>query len=177
MPNTLTAGTTLRYRRTLSDYPPASWALSVHLAGPKKISATVTEEGDDYVVTFSATATATLTAGLYVWLERATAAAPGTDVFDVASGQLQVLPNVAAAADGDLENPKARMARTLRAYLEGRATGAEAEAIAVYGRSWQSTPTAVLWQILRETEAALALELRGGQPFRTIPVRLKTPEA
>lgn len=102
MPDTFRAGTTLRYRRTLGDYPAsAGWALTVFLAGAGVSSAIGVANGDDFDVEIPASETALLPPGVYGWTE---IVEQGDDKHDPASGVVTVLPNLATATPGSLQS-------------------------------------------------------------------------
>src|SRR5512139_1557081 len=90
LPESFAAGTTVKYRRRLSDYPAsAGWTLKLHLAGASVLAKTATADGDDFLVTIEATDTeGDFAAGLYKWVERVSNA--GGEVYEVGRGTVTV---------------------------------------------------------------------------------------
>lgn len=100
LPDSFSAGTTVRYRKSFSDYPASSgWTLKLHLAGPGHVSKTAVPDGNDFVVTLDAADTpAGFAAGLYKWVERVSNA--GGEVYQVDAGVVDVTSNLEEAPDG-----------------------------------------------------------------------------
>lgn len=169
MPSAFTAGTTVRYTRTLSDYPASTWDLTVYVAGKSKAETDAVADGDDFVVTFAAADTAGLEAGVYTWTERVT---DGTDVYDAASGMVLIRPDPEAAVAGDFQSWVSKMAEQLEALLSGRLASDKAEAFQIAGRSVQKIPVSELRQFLAELKADQAIERRGGKIMRDVLVRI-----
>lgn len=96
------AGDTIKFKKTWSDYPTATWTLAYTLhsrtSDASTATATVTEDGEDYIVTFSATDTAALTAGEYSLHGRIT---DGSESYSVYDGRLELRTNIAAAGATD----------------------------------------------------------------------------
>lgn len=78
-------------------YPAPDWVLVAHLRGPKSVNITAQADGAAHQLAADATETAAWPAGEYWYSLRATR---GTDVAEVQTGRMQVLPDLAAAADG-----------------------------------------------------------------------------
>lgn len=98
-PATLVAGDTLKFTKTLADYPAsASWVLTYTLANAaQRYTFAATASGDDHAVTVAATTTATYAPGNYDW--RAQVSKAG-EVFTVGAGVMTVQPSFATATDG-----------------------------------------------------------------------------
>ncbi len=94
-PAVFTAGDTLKFTRSLADYPAGEgWVLSYTLVNSaSKISFSAATYGDDYLVTVSAATTTSWAAGAYTWVSRVTNL---TETFTVSNGTLTILPNLAA---------------------------------------------------------------------------------
>lgn len=121
VPSKLTAGDTWTWLEALADYPAPAWTLSVHLKSASgNISVSATDESGDHRVTFTAANTANVPAGRYTW---SAMVSDGTQRFTVASGQVDVLPDPAAAGNLDLRTPTRRVVDALEAALEAHATG------------------------------------------------------
>jgi hypothetical protein len=100
-----------------ASYTTPGWTLTAHLRGPGQINLQAADDG-----TFTATADTTKSwaPGTYWWSMRAT---NGTDVLEVASGQLVVKPDLAAAAEGfDGRTQNERALDAINAVLEKRAS-------------------------------------------------------
>lgn len=102
LPDSIPAGTTVKYTRTVSDYPAtAGWTLKLLLAGEATLAVTAAPSGGDYAVTLTAAQTAALPAGVYRWAEEVSKAG---EVYRVASGTVSVEPDLNTAAPGDLQS-------------------------------------------------------------------------
>ena len=71
--------------------------------GAKTLNATVDQIGDDFLVTLPTAGTSTPACGRYV---RADAATKGEGRYTVGTGELEVTPGIATAADGQLQSHK-----------------------------------------------------------------------
>ena len=98
-PTVIQAGDTLTWQKSYADYPANdSWVLHyriINTAG--KFDITSTASGADHLVTATAAATATYTAGIYTLLGWVTKA---SERYSVYSGKAEVLPDLAAQAAG-----------------------------------------------------------------------------
>lgn len=94
-PAVFTAGDTLKFTRSLADYPASEgWALSYTLVNAAtKISFSASASGDDYLVNIASATTTAWSAGAYTWVSRVTRL---TEVFTVSNGTITILPNLAA---------------------------------------------------------------------------------
>ena len=115
LPETIAAGTTVAYTKTVADYPATDgWTLTLEIAGEKLLSVEADANGGDYDVTISAEQSATLTAGTYYFAEKVEKAG---EVHRVGSGRVTVEPNLATALAGDLQSPNERMLKALNAVI------------------------------------------------------------
>lgn len=154
LPESFAAGTTVRYRRRLSDYPAsAGWTLRLHLAGASVLAKTAAADGDDFVVTIAAADTGDFAAGLYKWVERVSNAAG--DVYEVASGIVTVLPNLAEATEGSEQEWLERAVAALKAHIEGRLP-AGMESYQIAGRVVSKMPVKEAVDLLTSLESRLA---------------------
>lgn len=155
IPDQFAAGTTVRYRRRLAEYPPSSgWTLRLYLAGASVLAKTAAPDGEDFLVTIEASDTAgDFAAGLYKWVERVTGA--GGEVYEVGRGTVTVLPNLADATEGSEQEWLERAVAMLRAHVEGRLpTGMESYQIA--GRVVAKMPIKEAIGLLTSLESRLA---------------------
>lgn len=132
IPSSISAGTTVKYTRTVSDYPAnQGWTLAVVLAGVNWITATVAASGADFAVSILSTDTAKLAPGVYQWTERVTKAG---ESYDVGSGSVNVTMNLFTAAAGDAQSANEKLLVVVEAAIQKRAT-ADMDAFTI------STPT------------------------------------
>ncbi len=95
-PPSITAGDTAAWTRSLSDYPASdSWVLAYALVNASsKVTVTSSASGDDHAVSVAASTTAAWVPGTYSWQATVT---KGSDRYTVGTGQITILPNLAAA--------------------------------------------------------------------------------
>jgi len=93
LPDKITAGLDFQARLELSDYPAPDWQLSAVLRGPQAINLTATADGTAHVFQDDAATTAQWNAGAYWFSLRVT---NGTSTLEAGSGELEVLPDLAA---------------------------------------------------------------------------------
>lgn len=135
------AGDTIKFKRSWSDYPTASWTLSYTLhsrtSDTSTATAAVTEDDNEYIVTFSASDTASLTPGDYSLHGRITG---GSELFTVYHGLLRIRQDVASAAAGDdLRSFASKALATLETALISN-LGAEFVTFSVDGQSFTRVP-------------------------------------
>jgi len=169
-PESFPSGTTVKYRKTLSDYPASGGGtLTLHLAGAKNLDATAQADGDDYLVTLTPAATAALPAGLYRWVERWS---DGTDVLQVGEGVTTITPDLAASAEGSQQEWLDRVIAALEAHIEGRLpAGIESGQIA--GRLISKIPIKEAVQLLSSFRSQLYHVANPQQVTRPVFVRFK----
>jgi len=97
-------------------------------------------DGDDFIFTLSATDTATLTAGAYKYAEILTKAG---EQYEGARGELEILPDLATQAAGDVRSHARTVLEAIEAVIEGRATK-DQMSYQIAGRSLALTPIADL---------------------------------
>ena len=127
IPTQFSAGTTVKYRPSLSAYGYAAsdgWDLTVFLSGPTfaggaalASGAAGVPDGDAWIVVLAAADTAVLTPGTYSWIERVS---KNGEVYDPRSGDLTVGTNVALAVAGELESHDEVMLVLVRARIKAR---------------------------------------------------------
>jgi len=154
IPESFAAGTTVKYRKRFSDYPAsAGWTLKLHLAGASVLAKTAAADGDDFVVTIAADDTASAFApGLYKWVERVS---KDGEVYEVASGTVTVLPNLAEATEGSEQEWVERAIAALKAHIEGRLP-AGMESYQIAGRAVSKMPVKEAVSLLATFESRLA---------------------
>jgi hypothetical protein len=136
-PTTVNAGDTIRWNRTLPDYPAsAGWVLTYTLLNAaSKITITSTASGNDHAVNVAAATSATWVAGDYAW--RAQVALAG-QVFTVGEGRMAVKPSFGASTL-DTRSPARKALEAVEAYLydPNNLTAAEYQ---IAGRSLKRIP-------------------------------------
>lgn len=165
LPCSIDAGTTVSYTRTFLDYPATSWTLTLYLNGAAvATSKAAVPSGNSFVVTLSATDTAALAAGTYRYVERVTKAG---EAYDVARGEVRVLPNLTGAAAGALLSHAEKTLAIINLAIEGRLT-ADLESYSVGGRTVNKIPTAELEKLRGKYEAIVYREHNPGKLSRTV---------
>lgn len=155
-PSEVRAGDTVQWRRTLADYPASEgWALKyVLVSATAAYNATASADGDDYLLTVDAAATAAWAAGRYALTEYVVKDAQR---FTLATTQLQVLPDLAAATGGlDTRTHARKVLDAIEAWMESRAPVAGMLEIA--GRRIQHYPLADLLALRDRYRAEVARE-------------------
>lgn len=160
-PTIVNPGDTVRWTRTLADYPAsAGWVLTYTLLNAaSKITITATASGDDHAVNVAASTSAAWSAGDYAW--RAQVALAG-DVFTVGEGRLTVAASFAAATL-DTRSSARKALEAVEAYLADPSNLAAAK-YTIAGRSLDRFPLPDLWkhrdrlrfEVAREDAAARA---------------------
>ena len=154
LPDSFAAGTTVRYRRTLSDYPAGDgWTLTLFLAGAKVLQSQAVADGDDHLITLTADDSRGLAAGVYQWVERVQNIAG--DVYEVGAGVLRVKPDLTAATDGSQQEWLERAIAALKLHIEGRMPAAM-EQYQIAGRVVSKMPIREAIQVLASLEGRLA---------------------
>jgi hypothetical protein len=174
LPDPFAAGTTVSYRRRLTDYPAsAGWTLRLHLAGASVLAKTAVASGDDFIVTIEATDTeGDFTAGLYKWVERVSNA--GGEVYEVGRGTVTVLSNLAEASEGSEQEWIERAITMLRAHIEGRLP-AGMESYQIAGRVVAKMPIKEAMSLLASLESRLAGLKNPGFVTRPVLVSFTKP--
>ena len=137
-PEKLTAGVTLKWKKTISDYPASEWTLTYYLRkdGATATSFSATADGDTHLVTVTAATTAGYAAGVYDIIGVVVKAAEKYVVFD---GIFEVLTNPATAGAYDPRTHSRRVLDLIEAALEGRIPNGM-ESYTIGGRSINKIP-------------------------------------
>lgn len=140
-PTRLSAGLTFSKLVDLALYPAPTWTLSVVMRGPGPVDLVAAAEGTSHRLAADAETTGTWSAGTYWYSARVTG--PG-GLYEVATGQVVVVPDLAAAGDVyDGRTHAARALAAIEAVLEKRAT-LDQERYRINNRELYRTPTAQL---------------------------------
>ena len=154
LPDSFAAGTTVVYRKTLTDYPAGDgWTFTLYIAGAKIVEPVEAEaDGDSFVVTVPASATTgEFTAGLYKYSERVD---KDGEVYEVDSGVVDILPDLTVAADQDEQEWTEQEVSLLRAHIKGRLPSGM-ESYQVAGRVVSKMPLKEAVDTLSRLEARL----------------------
>ena len=121
IPATLTAGDSVSWLRTESDYPADVWTLTYSLIKTDtQIQIVASASGTDHLVEVAATTTADYTAGAYDWQAHVT---DGTERYLLDSGIVTVVTDYAGEGTGfDARSHSKIVLDALEAAIEGRAT-------------------------------------------------------
>lgn len=177
MPARFSAGTTLTYERTVPDLPTSSygWKLNVYLAGPSEARhEAITLTNGVGTVVIAASVTRGLPAGAYRWLERIAENSPGVRVFDVATGTLEVVADLASAADGSALTYEAQVLAALKERLLGRLT-ADAETLQVEGTAITRIPFDQLERLVAKYQAIVDLQQNPASGFGSVEITFGRP--
>jgi hypothetical protein len=115
-PLTVTAGDTLAWTKSVSDYPAtAGWTLHYAIQAPTPIAINATASGANYAVNVAATTSVSYTPGVFLWTSYVTNVATARHVIE--NGQITILANPAVAQTA---SHAVRTLALIRAALEGR---------------------------------------------------------
>lgn len=132
VPDTLIAGDTWEWTRTLSDYPAGTWTGVYYFEkADANFSASATASGTDFAVTVAAATTAAYRSGKYRWRFLVTS---GSVRNTVEEGWLEVLPDPAAAGNVDHRTTARVMLDNIETYLRDP-TNIAAASYSIGGRS------------------------------------------
>jgi len=178
MPDIIRAGQTIKYTRTITDFPAdQGWTLAVYLRGAVTRDAAVSTNanGKDFDVTVPATgATGTegMTAGNYAWIERVSKAG---EVYDFSEGTLLVLQNLATAAAGDGQSLNEKLLALVETRLSGRMTE-DMEQFSIAGRAISRIPFKELMSIRNSLRWSVWQERNPGVIGRQALITFEGPE-
>lgn len=172
-PTHATAGATWTWSREFADYTPAGGStLAYAIRGPSKLDLTgvASSDGLSWDVTASASQTAALKPGTYQWQARVTTAG----VVDVvASGTLEVFPNLALANAGDFRLFAEQLLEQVEAVLLDN-VGAGFVESSVRGRALKLMSPLELRQLQKDLRTEIAAKRNGGR-LAQVRVRFTRP--
>lgn len=175
-PAAVIAGDTIKWTKSLTDFPASTYTLSYVLHLESAVAATpiifnATAAGDDHAVTVAAATSALWAAGDYVWTSYATA---GSERYTVDAGRVTVKRNPASIAAGtDLRSHSKIVLDAIEGVLEGRASK-DQEEYRIGDRMLKRTPIKDLIE-LRSLYLSLyrqELAAAGKQPSRRYLMKL-----
>lgn len=125
-PSSVTAGDTIRWRKSLSDYPATAWTLKYRLINAAgKIDITAGANGSDYLIDVPAVTSAAWMAGDYDWQSYVE---KGAERYTVSVGRIVIAPNLAAQPGGyDNRSYARKVLDAIEAALMGRASKSQLE--------------------------------------------------
>ena len=159
-------GETIVWKRTDigADYAPSSysmvWEASLESNGSTRFSATVTESGTEYTFTLDDSATASYTAGDYIWFLKVIQDSDSEKLVKD-SGKLTVKDNYFATT-GDTRSHAKVMVDKLESLIEGKAD-ADVSSYSIAGRSLNKLTVEELLKWLDHYKAKYQKEI---QEFR-----------
>jgi hypothetical protein len=167
-PAVFNAGDTLRFDRTLSNYPAsAGWTLRYTLINAtSKITFNAAAAGDVHAVTVAATTTAVWAPGNYDWRARVDKAG---EVYTVGEGRI-VIRNAFSTATADARTHARRTLDAIESVIEGRASSAVAE-YQIAGRQLKNIPIAELLTLRDRYRAEVAREDAASAAAQGLPDR------
>lgn len=161
VPRSMTAGTTLSFRRTDSRFPASqgwTYALLMRVPGYEPLQAAA--DGDAFVFTATAAQTTPWQPGTYAFSERVSL---GDEVHELGTGQLTIRANLAtpvAGSDGRTHNERTLV--ILEAAIEGRVLDG-VENFAIGGRTVTKLALPELVKLRDKYKLAVALERGRGR--------------
>lgn len=153
-PSSFRAGDLLAWSKSLADYPAnQGWALSYTLINAAaKLTITATTSGADLSVSVPAATTALYAPGRYQWMARVS---KGLEILTVASGTMEILPNLATATTFDFRSHARTMLEAIEAAFVGKASSTQLS-YSINGRTVQNlTPEQLIkWRSFYKAEVA-----------------------
>ena len=176
-PRSVTAGDTLKWTKTLADYPASAWTLSYRLINAAAaIDISASADGDTHSISVAAATTAAWADGDYAWISSVT---DGTERYTLDRGEITVLPNLAAASATDTRTQAQKAIADLKAAIATyTATNGHVHQYSIAGRTMQFRSVADMQQLLqfwkkqRQEEITAERLAAGLDPYNKILVRL-----
>ncbi len=165
-PSSINAGDTVRWLKTLTDYPASQgWVITyILINAASKITLTSTASGDSHLIQASATTSSQWTSGVYDY--RAQAFKAG-DVFTVGEGRITVQPSFSG---NTLDNrSQARKAlEAVEAYLSN-STNLAASEYEIQGRKLKRYSLPELWAHRDRLRIEVGKEEQAGRMASGLP--------
>lgn len=166
LPKTVSAGTSVVYRRELPYRPADGWSYLLAISIPGFVPATAEADGDAFAVTISAALTATWPAGTYTYSERVS---NGTLVHEVGRGTITVEPEIAAVSSDGRSHAQRALA-AIEAALEGRLVDG-IQNYSIGGRAVSKIPLRELYELREKYRVQVFVERkRSGAGFGVVQV-------
>jgi hypothetical protein len=139
IPKIITAGDTLKFTFTNSDYPASTWTGTCTIINSTdRYTFTATNDSDGFAFVVSSTSTGEWTAGDYSYVIKATASG---ETYTLESGSVTILADYLIASDKRSHYRK--MLDAIRSVLEGGATD-DVASYSIGGRSLSTIPRSEL---------------------------------
>jgi len=180
-PNEFVAGSTVKFIKSLPDYPASEWTLSFHLRGPGSldVEAVAAESSGDHLITLTADQTADLEAGTYYWQAWVF---KDDEKFLIGEGRVEIKPGLNVKIENfDGRSKAKKLLDAIDATLEGRATK-DLHMYMIGNRQLMRIPVEQLISLRREYARLYAREQRnarvrrGGSLFSNVKVRFDSPK-
>ncbi len=158
-PDSITAGDSFTWQRTLADYPAGTWTLKYRLINAAgKIDITATASGTDHLVSVAPATSAVYTAGTYTW----TAWVEKTGYrITIGGGTMEVKPNIAELTTLDARTDAAVIVdQLMAAYKSYTASNGHVSEYEIAGRRMKFRGSAEILDQLNHWKAILASEKR-----------------
>jgi hypothetical protein len=124
-PDSFIAGDTVKWTKSLTDYPATTWTLTYEFRGTARHTVIATGTGSDFEAIITATVSATFTPGDYVWFAQVSS---GSEKYTIGSGTVTVKDNPAVGtAAQDRRTHARRMLDAIEAMMENNASREEME--------------------------------------------------
>lgn len=162
IPKKITAGTTFNRLMVNANYPASDgWLVKFYLRGSTQSDFTSTDEGDNHRLLISASTTATWQAGNYAYTLRVEKSG---EVVELESGNIQVMPDIAAMEAGyDARTQAEKALEAIEAVLAGRASK-DQERYRINDRELYRTPIPDLIKLRGFYAAQVNRERHGRNP-------------
>ena len=174
-PEQLAVGETVRWTKTLGDYPPSEgWTLKYALRGASALDVTATVVGSEYSVTIPSSGTGgsnTIEPGMYTlagYVEGSGAFAGQR--YQVHRSVVRVTPDVGAAQPGELQSKAERNLAAIDAVIEGRITS-DVESYTIAGRQVTKIPIGDLMKLRSRFAAQVRRQRNPGRFGRAVGVQ------
>jgi hypothetical protein len=173
-PTSARQGDTIKWQRTLSDYPSSDgWALSYTFLSASGIQSVAATGGDlgVYDVAITATQSDAWPAEIYQWAAKIKkGSGASAESYTLFNGTTRILPNLANLTSGDARSHAVRTLEAIEATIEGRATSATAE-YQIAGRAMKYIPFPELLSLRSLYRAEVARESAVGDASPMLPTR------
>lgn len=173
LPAAFLAGTTVKYTRSLADYPATGgWTLKLALAGPAAFSKDAAASGADHAVELTATDTV-LAPGVYQWSEQVRNGA-GV-IYEVASGTVVIRANPGSATGASQQSWAEKTLAVVEAAIAGTLAGG-LQSYQIHGRAVNRIPLEDLLKLRNTLRAQVAREQYGAEPMSSVRIRFSGTE-
>lgn len=154
-PSSFTAGDTVKWTKSLADYPASEWELTYGVQAPDGTRKTIaaTANGDDHLAVITALLSASYGPGVNHWTSYATNIADDERVT-VESGRFTINPNLAAAAPETFSSRALAELCTAYEVLAGK----KFSSTSVNGQTYTFTELPQLLQQIEKMEARVRAE-------------------